>query len=157
MKKVYQTIVKKGHGNCMQAVIASLLELNLEEVPNFIEYGDKWYNVFDKFINEYGYCPNYIVGGIDCLQNVANFDNGVNGYFFGSVNSQTFEGIMHAVIVDKFMNIVHDPNPNERALKLSSNDVKGIYTMHPIIIDTDGKCYTPEHYDLLKSNTKNNK
>lgn len=37
MKKVFQTIVDKDHGNCMQAVVASLFELELDDVPNFIE------------------------------------------------------------------------------------------------------------------------
>lgn len=37
MIKVYQTMVDRGHGNCMQAVIASLLEKPLEEVPRFLE------------------------------------------------------------------------------------------------------------------------
>lgn len=150
MKKVYQTVVDKEHGNCMQASVASSLDLDLEEVPNFIELGDKWYEVFDDFIRKYGYEPNYISGNVHELYNVAKFDNGVNGYFYGVVDSQTFKGGTHAVIVDRFMNIIHDPNPNGKALTLTIYDVKGIYTMHPIIIGTDGKCYTPEHYYLNK-------
>ena len=50
MKKVYQTIVDKGLGNCMQAVIASLLDLELIEVPNFITFGRKWYAAFNLFL-----------------------------------------------------------------------------------------------------------
>ena len=38
MKKNFQTVVNKGNGNCMQAAIASLLDLELEDVPNFISY-----------------------------------------------------------------------------------------------------------------------
>jgi len=36
MKKVFQTRVSKENGNCAQAVIASLFELRLEEVPDFV-------------------------------------------------------------------------------------------------------------------------
>ena len=148
MEKVYQTIVDKEHGNCMQAAVASLFDLELSEVPNFIEHGENWYNVFDDFIRKYGYEPNYISGNVHELYKIARFDNGVNGYFYGVVNSQTFEGITHAVIVDRYLNVVHDPNPNQKALSLSIYDVIGLYAMHPIRIDRDGKCYTPEHYDL---------
>lgn len=35
MKKVMQTILKPPHGNCLQACLASLLELPLDDVPNF--------------------------------------------------------------------------------------------------------------------------
>ena len=148
MNKVYQTIVDKGHGNCMQAAVASLLDLDLDEVPNFIEHGNEWYNIFDSFIIKYGYEPNYIQDDTQTLLRVANFDNGVNGYFYGVVNSQTFEGITHAVIVDRYLNIIHDPNPNGKALFLRPDDVIGIYTMHPIRIDINGICYTPKHYNL---------
>jgi hypothetical protein len=55
MIKVYQTIVDKHHGNCMQAAIASLLELSLEEVPNFNILGHEWFNTFYKFLLKYGY------------------------------------------------------------------------------------------------------
>jgi hypothetical protein len=37
MIKVYQTKVSESNGNCAQAVIASLLEINLNDVPNFAE------------------------------------------------------------------------------------------------------------------------
>lgn len=42
MKNVFQTVVGNGvktseRGNCMQAAIASLFDLELYEVPNFIE------------------------------------------------------------------------------------------------------------------------
>lgn len=148
MKKVYQTIVDKEHGNCMQAAVASLFDLELSEVPNFIEHGENWYNVFDDFIRKYGYEPNYISGNVNELHKIARLDNGVNGYFYGAVNSQTFEGITHSVIVDRYLNVVHDPNPNEKALFLKSDDVIGMYTMHPIRIDINGNRYTPKHYDL---------
>ena len=49
MIKVYQTIVDRGHGNCMQAVIASLLEKPLEEVPHFLEQ-ESWFSPLRSFV-----------------------------------------------------------------------------------------------------------
>ena len=55
MVRVYQTKFGAGNsnkpGNCLQAVIASLLELKLEDVPHFMEHGDMWAKVHDDFIN----------------------------------------------------------------------------------------------------------
>ncbi len=55
MKKVYQTIVDPGKGNCMQAAIASLLNLDLEEVPDFKAMGDKWHTEMFNFLRKKGY------------------------------------------------------------------------------------------------------
>jgi len=38
MRPVFQTVVGNGLGNCHQAVVASLFELELDMVPNFIKY-----------------------------------------------------------------------------------------------------------------------
>lgn len=152
MKKVYQTIVDKDHGNCMQAVIASLFELELEEVPNFIELGDEWFSEMMSFYKERGYDLCYIHRNknhdtTESLINIAKFDGGINGYFDASVKSQTFEGGTHAVVIDTNLNIVHDPNSNQAALKLSPDDIEGFYITKDMIIGKTGKCFTPEDWD----------
>lgn len=134
MIKVYQTIVDKGHGNCMQAAIASLFELSLDSVPNFIELGDKWYNEMHSFVNKQGYVMdgtlyNYnkyrIINKREKFKSVnlkTRFCDlkkmmGVKGYFYASVYSPKYynpnenPAITHAVIIDKNLNIVHDVNP----------------------------------------------
>lgn len=40
MKPIKQTILEAGRGNALQACVASLLELSLEDVPNFLESPD---------------------------------------------------------------------------------------------------------------------
>ena len=58
MKKVFQTIVDKRHGNCMQAAVASLFDLELEEVPNFIELKEGNSGVLNYFWEKgYDACP----------------------------------------------------------------------------------------------------
>lgn len=152
MKKVYQTIVDKGNGNCMQAVVASLFELELNEVPHFLNFGDSWWKEFDHFFRTKGLDPCYIHRNknhdtTESMINIAKFDGGINGYFYGAVKSQTFEGVIHAVIIDSDLNIVHDPNPNQKALSLTPDDVEGFYVTKEMIIGKTGKCFTHEDWD----------
>ena len=115
MKKVYQTIVDRGHGNCMQAVVASLFNLELEEVPNYIELGSRWFLTMRETYNEKGYslCPFNPKGDIEFTKRLLKIDGGVNGYWYASVESKFFgKEVTHAVVIDKNMNVIHDPNPN---------------------------------------------
>ena len=41
MKKVYQRIVDPARGDCYKCCIASILGLEYEDVPNFIEFGEE--------------------------------------------------------------------------------------------------------------------
>lgn len=138
MKKVYQTIVDEGHGNCMQAAFASLFDLEFKEVPEFIEMGDKWFKPFWNFLDEHGYkydgmlwnkyynmlwhtkkdCwekPKYRRSGIITPKRLYK-EEGVNGLFYAGVLSPKYfswgarNDTTHAVIIDKDYNIVFDPN-----------------------------------------------
>lgn len=132
MIKVYQTIINKDTGNCTQAVIASLFELPLEEVPNFISFGGKWIDVLWKFVRERGYefegtlhNTKFPVGNefADRPSDIPKLKemSGVNGFFYASVLSPKYytKGNFnsHAVVVDKNCNIVHDPNPEYQNIK----------------------------------------
>lgn len=138
MKKIYQTIFGIPNGNCMQAGIASLIGLDLNEVPNFIEFGNDWFCEIEGFLDNKGYqfvekCPflynpNYCYFSnptsscfdkdFRCDKNYS-FDTidkyeGVDGLFVASVLSPklfTFENFaQHMVVVNKNFDIVHDPN-----------------------------------------------
>jgi hypothetical protein len=144
MKKVFQTVVDPNKGNCMQAVIASLFDKELEEVPNFIECED-WFKSLYEFIQPLGYdyhgmfhnknysrlltptfsCFNEEVWHAPSILTRANLKKykGVNGYFFASVLSPKYfnykdglEAHTHAVIVDVNCNVVHDPNPEYKGI-----------------------------------------
>jgi hypothetical protein len=157
MKKVYQTIIDKDKGNCMQAAIASLLELELNDVPNFIEHTETrdFSLTMHGFLSDKGYhmctISRYRHDKTEFLKKVARFDNGVNGFFYASVRSQTFTDATHAVIVDVGLNIVHDPNPNQLALKLIPDDVLDIAVMHDMRIGKTGKLFTREQWDNASS------
>jgi hypothetical protein len=133
MTPVFQTIIGNGdngtvRGNCMQAAIASLLDMKLENVPNFIQFDSpnlELYNFLKKNgyeIIEHIHNPANIGWVGKCAMNEIEKYEGVNGYFYAAVYSPAFADFnkckfgglptTHAVIINKDFQIVHDPNPN---------------------------------------------
>lgn len=129
MKKVYQSRIEKKHGTCMQAAIASLFEMFIEDVPNFIELGEKWFIAMMDFYEKKGYnlCCYNPNGEIEKTKNVLEVDGGINGYWYASVPSINLgPDATHAVIIDKDMNVIHDPNPNNFGHVYSPEDIISI-------------------------------
>ena len=120
MRLVYQSIVDPDYGDCERACIATLFDLELEDVPNFILFGRDWGLEYQRFLNSIGYVFQGSAGlqrHKDTINKVGDYLNGfyesVNGYYKVSVPSKTFPGQTHAVIIDESGLVVHDPNPNE--------------------------------------------
>lgn len=139
MTPVFQTIVDKDHGNCMQAAMASLFDLPLDAVPHFLECGDQWFSVMNEFIKSRGFEYNFMLHNkryitlysptFECFKKPKWHkksiitpkrlykEPGVNGYFYAGVlspNNFDFKDKIihtHAVIIDRDYNVVHDPNP----------------------------------------------
>lgn len=110
----------------MQAAVASLFEMFLEDVPNFIELGDEWYSSMRNFYKERGYNHGHFnpQGRIDLTKEILKADEGVNGYWYAVVPSINLgPECTHAVIIDKDMNVVHDPNPNNYGHVYSPKDI----------------------------------
>lgn len=153
MKKVFQTIIDKGNGNCMQATVASLFELPLDEVPHFLELGDKGMSVYMQFFMDRGYditfCHRTVKSGLWELKNLAKFDKGIGGYRIASVPSQTYEGVSHAVIVDNDLNIVHDPNPNQKCIGLDPENITNIEVYSDLRRGRSGNLYTTAEWESL--------
>jgi hypothetical protein len=130
MKKVFQTNTTKGEGNCMQAVMASLFEEELDAVPNFITFGENWGDVWYSYLESKNINMdpiNLIDIRLEVILQLMKHDGGIGGYFYAVVNSRTNEGVTHAVIVDSNCKVVHDPNPNQRCLGLTPEDILMIY------------------------------
>lgn len=110
MTPVFQTNTTKGQGNCMQAAFATLFDLDLDQVPNFIKYSEnQWFKVFRYFVESMGY-PYNGCRQSDYLKEGPN----VNGYVKATVPSRTHGGeVTHSVIIDTNGLVVHDPNPNK--------------------------------------------
>ena len=130
MKKVFQQNTTAGHGDCMRAVVASLFEDDIKNVPNFIEIKD-WWQEFLNYISNKGYLFKGLRYNLikfnttpeDLSLETIKSSEGINGFFFATVFSPKynqegeFNGVLHAVVIDKDFNIVHDPNPNYKDLK----------------------------------------
>jgi len=116
LKPVNQEFVDAEFGDCTRACLASILELELDAVPNFIRFKGNWMRVFWAYIESLGYKfygtgwpknedrPNGHV-----LREMPN----VNGFVIASVPSKSFEGGGHSVVMDVEGMVVHDPNPNK--------------------------------------------
>lgn len=134
MKKIYQRIIDPGHGDCMQAAIASLFDDEYKNVPAFIELGKGMSKAFDEYIDSKGYylqkdlhnkkfqllmnpteeCFKEPKFDEKCILDESNLNDGVKGYYYAIVLSPKYFSwetlAAHAVICDSKLNIVHDPN-----------------------------------------------
>lgn len=111
MIPVYQTIISdeaKGiHGNCFPSCLASILHLDLKEIPKFQDMGDKWFPALWDFLIEHG----YEFHGTGKKENVLTYDKGVEGFYI--VNGSSPRGFKrgHSVVY-KDGKLVHDPHPS---------------------------------------------
>lgn len=141
MKKVYQDIISSVNGNCRAACLASMLEIELSEVPDLhSEDGNRFHKLTEEFLKSKGYLignqlfnfdfqrlihpdsdvfklDSYIEhGGLEFNKNYS----GINGYHLATVcspaNFKWHEFNFHAVVIDSEFNIVHDPNPRYRKI-----------------------------------------
>jgi hypothetical protein len=84
-------------GNCLQACVASILELPLNEVPHFVTVpDDTWFDQMVKWIESRGYAL-YDSDGLSCDED----------YVFAIGKSP--RGVSHVVIYHKG-EMVHDPH-----------------------------------------------
>jgi hypothetical protein len=107
MKPVRQTQLSdhaRGvRGNCLRAAIASLLELEIEDVPAFEELSDgAWFPALLDFLRERGY-------GFDQM----DATDEPTGYVIACGDSP--RGIYHAVIY-RDGRLAHDPHPSGAGL-----------------------------------------
>ena len=101
MKPVMQTVFGEN-GNCMQACVASLLELPLEDVPHFPISGQ--FLALERYLKQFDIRPvAYPVGTI----------HPYNVYYIGAGISP--RGLRHAVVCKDLL-VVHDPHPDDTGL-----------------------------------------
>ena len=117
MKRIDQQIVSKKDGDCTRACLASILELPIDAVPNFMRFKKHWFKVFHNFLRVLGY--EYIGLGFPLSEDRPRGDKlkdtpNVKGYVIGSVPSKNFKNIGHSVVINLKGKIVHDPNPDKQ-------------------------------------------
>lgn len=105
MKPVYQD--KFGHGgSCFTACIASILEVNLKDIPNFVEFEDKWMLKLWEYLKPLGL--DYSTYDFQCR----SYDPPKripSGYHI--ISGYAPRGYCHAVVGFRGQ-FVHDPFPN---------------------------------------------
>lgn len=92
-------------GNCMQAAVASLLDLPLDEVPHFAADFDDWETAMDRWASSHGYAMVRVgVAWLDAHPGAPVLLCGTSP-----------RGISHAV-VGRGLDVIHDPHPSRSGL-----------------------------------------
>lgn len=148
MKKILQKIVASdGSGDCVRSAIASIMDMEYNEVPdmspntgdqagilmNFMsEHGYRYDGIlYNKkyhilyYTNQFDYCKNGHNIGEEYILNTENISKlkGINGLFIATVFSPKFtipyQGMFghHQVICDSNFNIVFGPGPEYQELE----------------------------------------
>ena len=136
MKPVDQTIVAIEDGDCTRACLASILELPIDAVPNFMRF-PKWFDVMQGFLRSLDY--NCYGTGFPHSHKIREY--AIKGFVIASVDSRTFKNTTHSVVVNSKGVCVHDPNPN-LAWK-GVNVVKTKALKHWLLIAKKGKKDSP--------------
>ena len=113
-----QTILHLGEngkppGNCFAACVASILELPISEVPNFVEHKD-WPIPFQEWLRNRG----LFYTNIDLESHSKVFGLGILCMFGGYsiLSGLTERGTLHSV-VGKGIDMIFDPHPSRKGLK----------------------------------------
>ena len=119
MKPVYQDIFindpQGRYGNCLQATIASILEMNLEDVPHFAAMpDDTWFEFMCNWLWDKGW-------------NIEDFETVNDSPEYMLTIGPSQRGVSHAVIY-KDGEMVHDPHPSNAGL-LSVKWCSAIYKL----------------------------
>lgn len=108
MKFVDQTTFGEENGNCFSACIASILELNIEEVPTFVAEKN-WYKAFTEWLKPRGYYSMY--------WNIKDYDESfLDDFGICILGGQSPRGdFLHAVVAEG-RKVIHDPHPSRNGI-----------------------------------------
>lgn len=113
INKVYQTEfhdAEKNKGNCLAAAVATVFNLNLYEIPDFLSFAGDWFDILIDFSQACGYnlVHDYEESGHDL--NVP--------YIAYGMSPRDFK-IKHAVVFQNG-NMIHDPHPSNEGILTES-------------------------------------
>ena len=107
MKPINQTKFGQG-GNCVQAVLASLLETELEVVPDFMNIHTDAERAFREMNEWLAKRYELYLFPVDMANNLKSAHKYFHGYWIGDVKLIIEKDIMHIVVM-KGNCMVHDP------------------------------------------------
>ena len=108
MIAVDQTILssESEKGNCLAACVASILEIPLEDVPNFV--GEtSWFSALRKFV---------LIHGYHLFELSPNYSLPVYHLMIGPGPRSRDGKQIHHSVVGKEGSIIHDPHPSRAGL-----------------------------------------
>ena len=129
-KKVYQDDFRPGHGNALQAAVASIFGLELEQVPNFVELFMGYEAGIEQFCNERGMTSTKIrLSGDDVTTPIDDAREGRLCVLRGRSPRGDFG---HVVVARRTsqpgaksatggFEMIHDPHPDESFLDRSES------------------------------------
>jgi len=106
VNKVFQERVHPEEGDCLRACVATILNLNLVQVPNFSLYKDDWFLAVVSFSRLYDRLPQ----SVSLPDEFARCPKGVPVIVSGA--SPRFPGKLHAVVSEYregAWHLLHDP------------------------------------------------
>jgi len=131
MKPVFQSSTDPERGDCQRAAIASLFDLELEQVPNFRLFPDSnWHKVYWHFLLSLGWEYNGCASASRHIE-FLNYEN-INGFYYAVVKSRTNPGRFHSVIIDSAGVVAHDPNPSQSFLGVNVIQTGELEVVHII-------------------------
>lgn len=114
-------------GNCLTAVVASLLDLPIEDVPNFVQddvdHGNDdpewhWWTRMHQFVQSRGYA-------IFCLSakpEDTTFPAPEPGEFYAVIGISPRDPNIHHIVIYQDGEMVHDPHPDRTGLTRVTDD-----------------------------------
>ena len=125
MNPIYQTIFTVPGGNCLQACLASILNLPLESVPHFANIeNDDWWIQCQDWCRQFGIYPIYIPA-----------DGVKDPYFlkgYHLITGETSAGHSH-VVVGCDGKVVHNPIPEGTGLAKITGYILFVSTMGKVL------------------------
>lgn len=131
---------EKQRGNCLTAVVASLLDLPIEAVPNFVQNhvdtdGDQdWWQCLHTFVREQGHQLYYLrpieTPSAPSADQCAFPDPEPGEFYTVSGISPRGGGTIHHIVIYRDGVMVHDPHPDRSGL--SAIDDQYHWSLRPI-------------------------
>lgn len=104
MIRLHQTQFGKPRGNCFATCLACILEIPLDDVPNFCEH-DNWRDETDKWLEPYGLFYQDIVLIGDARDELTQY------WGYHVISGDGPRGLRHSVVGYRGK-MVHDPHPD---------------------------------------------
>lgn len=128
MKPVDQTIFGDGKGNCFAACVASILELPIEEVPNFCEgWDEEWFDKYQEWLRPHGFSVVMLVAWSEWKPNPGQLCT-----MGGKSPRGDFDHCVVGEWTGEEWRVVHDPHPSRAGLDGKAKRVEFLIPLDPV-------------------------